>query len=78
MCTKYHLFRLHSTVGTCKMGPSSDATAVVDPRLRVHGITNLRVADSSVMPNVVSGNTNAAVIMVAEKAADMIKQDWGV
>lgn len=56
--------------GTCKMG--TDVMAVVDPKLRVHGIQGLRVADVSVMPNVVSGNTNAAVIMIAEKAADMV------
>jgi choline dehydrogenase len=65
--TTYHV------VGTCKMG--SDPMAVVDDRLRVHGIAGLRVIDASVMPTVPSGNTNAPTIMVAEKGADMLKQD---
>ncbi|MBP2448236.1 choline dehydrogenase-like flavoprotein [Rhizobium leguminosarum] len=57
-------------VGTCKMG--SGTMAVVDSQLRVHGLANLRVVDASVMPTIVSGNTNSPVIMIAEKAAESI------
>ncbi|XP_044267345.1 glucose dehydrogenase [FAD, quinone]-like [Tribolium madens] len=61
---------------SCKMGPSSDPTAVVDPKLQVHGIEGLRIMDASVMPTVLSGNTHATVVMIAEKGSDYIKQKW--
>ncbi|XP_071448686.1 glucose dehydrogenase [FAD, quinone]-like [Hetaerina americana] len=61
--------------GTAKMGPPTDPEAVVDSRLRVYGVRGLRVSDTSIMPNIPTANTNAPVIMVAEKAADMIKED---
>jgi choline dehydrogenase-like flavoprotein len=63
-------YTVHHPVSTCRMG--NDAAAVVDPQLRVAGLENLRVADASVFPSIIGGNTNAAVVMIAEKASDLI------
>jgi choline dehydrogenase len=59
-------------MGTCRMGPASDPTAVVDDQLRVHGIERLRVIDASIMPMMLSANLNAAALMIGEKGADLV------
>jgi len=64
-------------VGTCKMGPQDDPTAVVDDELKVHGVQGLRVIDASIMPTITSGNTNAPTVMIAERGADFIRRDYG-
>ena len=73
---RYYTATIYHPAGTCKMGPDSKLGAVVNANLSVHHVSNLRVIDASIMPNVVSGNTNAPVIMIAEKGADLIKQRW--
>ncbi|XP_063233821.1 glucose dehydrogenase [FAD, quinone]-like [Bacillus rossius redtenbacheri] len=71
-----YTFTLWHPAGTCRMGPATDPDAVVDPRLRVYGVRGLRVADASIMPDIVSGNLNVPCIMIGEKVSDMIKEDW--
>lgn len=73
-CREYGATIFHPS-GTAKMGPDNDPMAVVDSRLRVKGVSGLRVVDCSIMPTLVSGNTNVPIIMVAEKASDMILED---
>ncbi|XP_017065804.1 glucose dehydrogenase [FAD, quinone] [Drosophila eugracilis] len=72
---RYFTVTCYHQTGTVKMGPNYDTKACVSPRLQVHGFSNLRVADASIMPAVVSANTNAATIMIGERAADFIRED---
>jgi choline dehydrogenase len=60
-------------VGTCKMGRADDASAVVDPQLRVRGVERLRVIDASIMPTITSGNTNSPTLMIAERGATLVQ-----
>lgn len=73
--TRHFTFTIYHYSGTCKMGAKSDPTAVVDPRLNVKGIKNLRVVDASIFPEIMAGHPNSPVYMIAEKASDMIKED---
>lgn len=67
---------LHHQIGTCKMGPRDDPSSVVDHELRVHGISGLRVADTSVIPFALNAHTNAPAYMIGEKTSDIIKKAW--
>lgn len=73
---KYYTGPENHQAGSCKMGPTTDRMAVVNPKLQLHGISTIRVADASVMPSVVSGNTHATVVMIAERAVNFIKETW--
>jgi len=76
MCRQYTTTIYHHS-GSAKMGPATDPGSVVNHELKVYGVPRLRVVDASIMPTIVSGNTNAPTIMIGEKASDMIKADWG-
>ncbi|EEB16965.1 glucose dehydrogenase precursor, putative [Pediculus humanus corporis] len=73
---RQYTLTIYHMSGTARMGAPNDPTAVVDPRLRVYGISNLRVIDASIMPRITSGNIQAPVIMIGEKGADLVKEDW--
>lgn len=73
---RHFITTLYHPVGTAKMGPNSDPEAVVDAELRVRGVENLRVCDASIMPNIVSVNTNPASMMIGEKCAEIIKEKY--
>ncbi|XP_036318298.1 glucose dehydrogenase [FAD, quinone]-like [Rhagoletis pomonella] len=73
---KYFSSTTYHQTGTVKMGPEIDETSCVNPRLQLRGVDNVRVADASIMPTVPSANTNAAAVMIGEKAADFIREDW--
>lgn len=73
---RHYTQTIYHPSGTAKMGPSDDPMAVVDSKLQVYGIKKLRVVDCSIMPTIVTGNTNAPVMMIAEKASDMIKSKY--
>lgn len=76
-CTvRYLTATLHHQIATCKMGPRNDSEAIVDSNLRVYGINGLRVADCSIIPFPITAHTNAPAIMIGEKAADLLKNDW--
>jgi choline dehydrogenase len=69
---------IYHPIGTCKMGKVEDSDTVVDSELNVKGIKGLRVVDASVMPALIGGNTNAPTIMIAERAADIIKREYKI
>ncbi|XP_025262271.1 glucose dehydrogenase [FAD, quinone] isoform X2 [Camponotus floridanus] len=76
-CAIKHLpSMMNHEIGTAKMGPQTDPSAVVDPQLKVYGIKRLRVIDAAIMPTIPSGHANAPIYMIGEKAADMIKETW--
>eukprot|EP01080_Neovahlkampfia_damariscottae_P008416 gene8416-241_t len=72
---KNELMTLYHPTSTCKMGKSEDKMSVVDSKLKIHGLKNIRIVDASIFPNIISGHTHAPVVMVAEKASDLIKQE---
>ena len=72
---RHFTYQIYHDVGTCKMGIDSKEGAVVDPKLKVHGLRGLRVADASIMPNLISGNTQVACYTIGEKASDLILEE---